>query len=207
MTAPSRRTLLLLAGALLLVVAGGAAGTMWYIRGERAAASAYAEALTQVQMSRTNAAAPESAGAAARQLEATLQQYPSARLASDAAYELGNLRYAERQYPAARSAYEVALAKGATPTIRTLSRMGLAYTWEAEKDFARAADAFQAALTSAGPDDFLSEELGLGLARAQELAGRREQAIETYRRLLKASPRAIRAEEVRARLASLGSAP
>jgi tetratricopeptide (TPR) repeat protein len=205
MTLPSRRTLLILAGALLLVVVGGAAGSLWYVSRERAAAAAYAEALTTVQLSRTNAGSPDAAAAAARQLEATLQQYPSSRLAPDAAYELGNLRYAERQYPAARSAYEVALAKGAAPTIRTLSRAGVAYTWEAEKDFARAADAFQAAMTGAGPADFLYEELALDLARTQELAGRREQAIETYRRVLKDLPKARRTDEIRGRLASLGA--
>lgn len=205
MTVPSRRTLLILAGALVLVVVAGAAGTLWYLTAERAAAAAYAEALTLVQLSRTNAAAPDSAALAARQLEATLRQYPSSRLASGAAYELGNLRYAERQYAAARSAYEVALAKGAAPTIRTLSRAGVAYTWEAEKNFARAAEAFQAAMAGAGSADFLHEDLALDLARTQELAGRRDQAVETYRRLLKAPSKARRTDEIRARLASLGA--
>lgn len=206
MTLPSRRTLLILAGALLLVLVGGAAGTVWYVRSARAAAAAYAGALTRVQLSRTNAPSPEASAAAVRQLETTLQQYPSGRLAPDAAYELGNLRYAERQYPAARSAYEVALARGAAPTIRALAHAGIAYTWEAEKDFARAADAFQAARVGAGPADFLYEELTLGLARTQELAGRRDQAIETYRRLLTDSTKTRRTDEIRARLASLGAA-
>ena len=207
MTAPSRRTLLVLAGALLFVVVVGAAGTLWYVTGQRAAAAAYAGALTKAQLSRTNAAAPDSVAAAARQLEATLRQYPSSRRASGAAYELGNLRYAERQYPAARGAYEVSLAKGPTPTIRTLSRAGVAYAWEAEKDFAKAAQAFQAAIDGADPGDFLYEELALDLARTQELAGRRNEAIQTYRRLLKDAGKTRRTDEVRARLASLGAAP
>jgi tetratricopeptide (TPR) repeat protein len=205
MTVPSRRTLLILAGALVLVVVAGAAGTLWYLTAERAAAAAYAEALTLVQLSRTNTAAPDSAALAARQLEATLRQYPSSRLAAGAAYELGNLRYAERQYAAARSAYEVALAKGAAPTIRTLSRAGVAYTWEAEKNFVRAAEAFQAAMAGTGSADFLHEDLALDLARTQELAGRRDQAVETYRRLLKESAKTRRTDEIRARLASLGA--
>jgi len=41
-------------------------------------------------------------------------------------------------------------------------------------------------------------------ARTQELAGRKDEAVETYRRILKELPQARRGEEVRARLMRLG---
>ena len=171
---PSRRALITGAVVVALVVLVAAAGTLWYVTTQRTAAAAYAEALAQVQGSRTSNT-PETKTAVARQLEATLAQYPASRLAGDAAYELANLRFADRQYGAARNAYGIALARGA-PTIRTLARAGF-------------------------------EELSLDLGRTQELAGRRERAIETYRRLLKEAPKTRRADEIRIRLASLGAAP
>ena len=203
MTWPSARTLWLAAaivgGALVL----GGAGALWYVSSQRAAAAAYAEALTQVQRSRASNNAASTA-AAASQLEATLQQYPSSRLAGDAAYELANLRFDDHQYAAARNAYTIALARGA-PTIRTLAQAGVAYSWEAEKDYAKAAAAFQSALGAVGTGDFLYEQLALDLARTQELAGQREQAIETYRRVLKDVPKTRRGDEIRMRLAALGA--
>jgi tetratricopeptide (TPR) repeat protein len=202
---PSHRALITGAVVVALVVLVAAAGTLWYVTTQRTAAAAYAEALAQVQGSRTSNT-PETKTAVARQLEATLAQYPASRLAADAAYELANLRFADRQYEAARNAYGIALARGA-PTIRTLARAGIAYAWEAEKDYPRAADAFQAAVDAAGPANFLFEELSLDLGRTQELAGHRERAIETYRRLLKEAPKTRRADEIRIRLASLGAAP
>jgi hypothetical protein len=45
----------------------------------------------------------------------------------------------------------------------------------------------------------------IDLARAQELAGRTPDAIATYQRVLKEVPAARRADEIRARLATLGA--
>jgi tetratricopeptide (TPR) repeat protein len=204
MTWPSRRTLVIASAVVVGVLIVGAAATVWYTTSQRAASGVYAEALTNAQ--RSGAAGGDPAAAAAR-LEAALAQYPSARHAADAAYELGNLRYAQRQYPTARGAYEIALAKRPTATIRTLSRAGVAYTWEAEGNFGKAVDTFQAGFTSLKPGDFLYEQLGLDLARAQELAGQRDAAIGTYRKLLKDLPKTSRGEEIRARLATLGATP
>src|SRR5207247_1673241 len=55
-----------------------------------------------------------------------------------------------------------------------------------------------------GTRDFYYEALLADLGRAQELAGQKADAIETYRRILKELPQARRAEEIRARLRSLG---
>ena len=44
--------------------------------------------------------------------------------------------------------------------------VGIGYTWEAEKDHAKAQSAYEAALAGMGPKDFLYEGLLLDLARA-----------------------------------------
>src|SRR5437016_9136543 len=96
-TWPSRRTLLVAAGLLVAVLVVGGGATLWYLAAQRAASAAYGEALTLAQRSHGPGGDP---AAAAGRLEATLAQYPSGRRAADAAYELGNLRYAQRQYGA-----------------------------------------------------------------------------------------------------------
>ena len=201
---PSRRTLVI-AGAIavgVLIVAG--LGSLWYSRSQHAAAAAYADAMPGTARGSTTVSDPATTAA---KLEAVLAQYPSARRAADAAYELGNVRYAQRQYGPARGAYEIALAKRPTSTIRTLSRAGVGYTWEAEGNFGKAAEAFQAEFASLTPADFMYEQLGLDLGRAQELAGQRDAAIATYRKLLKDLPKTSRGEDIRTRLASLGATP
>ena len=180
-------------------------GWFWYGAVQTRGLAAYGEAMTRAQASQIQGSG-EARARAIRELEAVLALYPSNVAAGPAAYELGNLRYLNREYPAARGAFEVALAKGAKGALRTLSRAGIAYTWESERDFAKAAAAFQAALGDLRPQDFLYEELVLGFARDQELSGQRDAAIATYRRLLQDLPRARRSDTARARLAALGAA-
>ncbi|MGH7393193.1 MAG: tetratricopeptide repeat protein, partial [Candidatus Rokuibacteriota bacterium] len=92
-------------------------------------------------------------------------------------------------------------------TVRTLARAGIGYAWEGEQNWAKAAEAFQAALADLKPGDFHYEELLIDLARVQEVGGQKPAAIDTYRRLLKEVPGSLRADDVRTRLASLGAAP
>ncbi len=199
-----RRSLILAAAC---AAAGGLilfGGWFWYSAVQTRGLAAYAEAMTHAQASQAQGSG-DARARAIRELEAVLAQYPSNVAAGQAAYELGNLRYLNREYPAARGAFEVALAKGAKGALRTLSRAGIAYTWESERDFAKASAAFRAALDSLRPQDFLYEELVLGLARNQELSGQKQAAIATYRGLLQDLPRARRSDVVRARLAALGA--
>ena len=204
---PTTRTLVLVAA--VVVVLGGAATAVWYwLSAQQArATTAYAEALGRAQTTRSPQASPETRAAAARDLEAALQRYPTASMAPQAAYELAGLRYADRQYAAARSAYEIAAGRSAAGTVRTLSRVGIAYTWEAERNFPKAIETLQGLLGTLHPGDFFYEELLLDLAAAQELAGRKDNAVETYRRILKDVAKTRRAEEIHTRLARLGATP
>ena len=186
---------------VVLLVLGGA--WFWYSAEQDRAQAVHAEALGRAAAARTRQPA-DTAGAAIQILEAALARAPGAALAGQSAYELGNLRFDAGQYPAARAAYEIAVAKAGGETIRTLSRAGVAATWEAQGDFAKAVDAYSAAVSGEKAGQFYYEDLLIGLGRTQELAGRRDDAIQTYKRLLKDVPKLRRQPEVRGRLASLG---
>ncbi|HEY3067608.1 MAG TPA: tetratricopeptide repeat protein [Methylomirabilota bacterium] len=207
LTWPSWRVLTA-GGAIVVLIAGlGVGAWLWRAEQNRHAEAAYTDAIVRLQMSQTGQAAPDSRASAVRDLEATLARYPSAPQAAQAAYELANIRFASRDYASARGAYEVAAARATAPTLRILARAGIAYAWEAEKNFAKAADAFRVAATDVRPGDFLFEQLVLDLARVQEAGGQKNEAIETYRRFLKEAPKSRRADDVRLRLASLGTTP
>jgi tetratricopeptide (TPR) repeat protein len=204
---PSWRVLGLVAAATLVLVGVGVGAWLWSASQQQRAAVAYAEVLTRLENTASQPPSPEARAAAVRELEATLATYPSSSAAARAAYTLGNLRYAERDYARARAAYEVAVARSSSRTLRTLAHVALGYTWEAEGNFSRAIDVFQASLNELKPTDFQYEELLVDLARVQERAGRRDDAIASYRRVLREVPKGARTDDVLTRLASLGAAP
>ncbi|MGH7303137.1 MAG: hypothetical protein ACRELZ_07600 [Candidatus Rokuibacteriota bacterium] len=205
LTLPTGRTLIVAAGAALVVVALGAGGWYWHTVSQRHAMAAYAAAMTRAQPAMNAQATADARATGIRELEAALTQYPSGPGAAQVAYELGSLRYDAQQYAQARGAWELAVAQGAPRTLKALGQGGVAYTWEAERNYAKAVDAFKIALTGLGPKDFYYEELILGLGRTQELAGQKADAIATYRRALGELAQSRRVEEIKARLAALGA--
>jgi tetratricopeptide (TPR) repeat protein len=201
----SLRLALQIAVGLVLVVLVVAAGWFWYQTRESQGLLALAEASTLAQQAQGPDASSEARERAVQALEAVMTDYPRLSALPQAAYQLGNLRYRAGQYAAARGAYEVALAKGATGTVRTLAALGIGYGWEAEKAYDKALTAYEAAARSLGAKDFLYEEALLDQARAQELVGKPSAAIETYRRIIKEVPDSRRADEVQSKLAYLES--
>ena len=197
---------LLAVAALVVLGLVGFGGWTWYRSQQAQGAAALAAAVELAQKALAPGATPETRAGAAQALEAVIAQHPRYAGLPEAAYRLGNVRYAAGEYAAARGAYQIALAQGATGTVRGLAAAGIGYTWEAEKDYAKAQSAFEAALVGLGPKDFLYEGLLLDIARTQEFGGRRDAALETYRRLLKDVPDSRRADDVRTRIASLQSA-
>jgi tetratricopeptide (TPR) repeat protein len=196
--------------ALGVLVVGGVlafGGWTWWQSQQGQGALALAAAVEMAQAAQAPGASPAARTAAIQALEAVIAQHPRYGGLPQAAYRLGNLRYTASEYGAARGAYQVALAQGARGTVRTLAAVGIGYTWEVEKDYAKAQTAYEAALVGLGPKDFLYEAILLDLARAQEFGGRREAALETYRRLLKDLPESRRADDARTRIASLQSGP
>jgi tetratricopeptide (TPR) repeat protein len=203
---PSPRALLGagLAVVVLMAVVGGA--WFWYSTQQDRAQAVHAGALAQAAQARGAQAPPATKAAAIAALDAALTSAASAPLAAHSAYMLGDLRFEARDYPGARAAYGVALAKTASPTVRTLAHAAIAASWESEKKFAEASAAYTQALAADTGKRFYTEDLLIGLARSQELAGQKDAAIQTYQRVLKEVPKAqLRREpEVRGRLASLG---
>lgn len=205
-TLPSTRTLVI---AILIVVAVSLAalgGWAWYDASQRRVSAAYAEVSARAQAAEAPDAPAEAKAAAVRELEGWLARYPSAHAVPQAAYDLGNLRFATRNYAGARSAYELALQRGAPELIRALARSGIGRTWEAERDFAKAADAYGALVKDLDPKSFVYEDALIDHARALELAGRKAEAVAAYQKVLKDVPNARRADDVRTRLAALGTA-
>jgi len=205
LTLPTPRTLMLAGAAVLVVAALGTGGWYWRTVSQRHAMAAYADALTRAQPALGPQATADARAAGIRDLETALTQYPSGPGAAQVAYELGNLRFDAQQYGQARGAWELAVAQGAPRTLKTLSQGGVAYTWEAERNYAKAVDAFKVALTGLGPKDFYYEDLLMGLGRTQELSGQKADAIATYRRALGELAQSRRVEEIKARLAALGA--
>lgn len=136
-------------------------------------------------------------------LQQVLAQHGRTSAAPVAAYQLGNLQYQSGDYTAARGAYDLALAKGAAGSVRTLAASGVGYTWEAQKNYANAVTAYEALVRQESPRQFFFEEALIDLARAQALAGKPTDAVATYERLLKEAPDTRRAADVRARIAEL----
>ena len=199
------RRLAIQVGAGVVVVALLVVGAwVWYrsqeSRGEAALASA-----TQLVQQATPQAAPDARAKAIAALEAVLRDHPRFSGAAQAAYQLGNLRYASGAYAQARGAYEVALAKGGPASLRALSAVGIGYAWEAEKNYANGATAYEAALRAMVAKAFLYEDTLMALARVQELGGKPGAAVETYQRLLKEMPDTRRADDLKAHLADLKS--
>jgi TolA-binding protein len=205
LTLPSPRTLIAAGIGVVVLAAVAFGGWYWYETQQRRIAAAYAEVMTRAYAAQAPQAPSDARARAANELEHIIGQYPSGSSAAEAAYELGNLRYAAQQYAPARAAYEMAIARGASPTVRTLARASIGYTWEAERDFAKAVETYAAVAKDLGPKEFLYEQALLDLARAQELAGRTPDAVATYQRLLKELPTARRADDARGRLAALGA--
>ena len=202
------RRLAIQVGAGVVVVALIVVGAWaWYRSQESRGEAALTSATALVQQATAPQAGPEARAKAIAALEAVLRDHPRFSGAAQAAYQLGNLRYAGGAYAQARGAYEVALAKGGPASLRALSAVVIGYTWEAEKNYASAAAAYEAALKAMVPKAFLYEETLMALARVQELGGKPGAAVETYQRLLKEIPDTRRADDLKTHLANLKSRP
>lgn len=201
---PSTRTMVWGALGVVAVSLAALGGWLWWQASERRTLQAHAEVIARIQPALGPDASAEVRVTAIRDLEQFLALYPSANTVPETAYELGNVRFAAGQYAQARTAYEVAVQRGRSGLVRQLSRSGLARTWEAERDFARASEAYGALAKDLDPRSFLYEGALMDQARCQEMAGKKDEAVATYQKILKEVPTARRAEDVRTRLASLG---
>lgn len=200
---PFRWILLSVVGLLVVVVI---ASGIWSWRGRREAAAqqALAPAAASAQRSVGSGQAGELEGAA-KALREFLDSHSNTRAGQQAWYLLGQVEFRRQQWDAASTAFAEA-ARRDGGTIATLSRLGQGYAQEAKGEPSRALETYQQALTGRGPKDFLYGDLLLAKARAQELAKDSTGAVATYKQYLKDLPSSDRVEDVRIRLALLGSA-
>jgi tetratricopeptide (TPR) repeat protein len=197
------RLSLKIAGAVVAAGVLVTAGWLWMRTADAHGQAALAAAAELVQQADGPQATPDARQQAIASLQQILAEHGRTSAAPVAAYQLGNLQYQAGDYAAARGAYELALAKGASGSVRTLAASGIGYTWEAQKNYANAVTAYETLVGQEGPKQFFFEEALLDLARAQALAGKPADAIATYERLLKDVPDTRRAPDVRAKIADL----
>jgi len=190
-------------GAVLVVAALGLAAWLWLRAEDSRGQAALAASTDLVQQADGPQATPDVRARAIASLQAVLAQHGRSSASVQAAYELGNLQYQAGDYAAARGAYEIALAKGAAGSLRTLAASGVGYTWEAQKNYANAVTAYEAVARAVPPKQFFFEDALLDLARAQALAGKPVDALATYERLLQDVPETRRAPDIRAKIAEL----
>jgi tetratricopeptide (TPR) repeat protein len=201
--APARWVILSVGAALLLfLVASGV--WSWQGRREAAAQQAIGTLLSTVQRAIASGQATE-LEAAAKTLNAFLASHSGTRAGQQGFYLLGQVEFQRRQWDAAVAAYAEA-ARRDGGTIALLSRLGQGYAYEAKGDPVRALEVYQQALSGRGPKDFLYGDLLLAKARAHEQNKDSAGAVATYKLYLKDLPSADRVQEVRIRLALLGSA-
>jgi tetratricopeptide (TPR) repeat protein len=200
------RLALKIAGVVVALALLATAGWLWLRATDARGQAALAAAAEAVQQGEGLLATAEARQKAIAALQGVLGQHGRSAAAVQAAYQLGNLQYEAGEYAAARAAFELALAKGAGGSLRTLCASGVGYTWEAEKNYPNAVTAYEAAARGIAPKQFYFEEALLDLARAQALADRPAEARATYERLLREAPDSRRVDEIRGRLAALAAA-
>jgi tetratricopeptide (TPR) repeat protein len=197
-----RWTLLAVTALLLLALIGGGAWS-WIGRREDAAHQALGAVLATAQraVGTGQAADLESASTALRQF---LASHSRAQVSQQAWYVLGQVEFRQSHWDAAVTAFGEASRRD-RGSIGALSRLGQGYAHEAKGDAVRALAVYQDALSGLGPKDFLYGDLLLAKARAQELTKDSPGAVTTYKQYLKDLPTADRVQDVRIRLALLGS--
>ena len=147
---------------------------------------------------------PSELDAAAGALRQFLTSHPRARVSAQAWYVLGQVEFRRGQWEPSAAAFGEA-ARRDRGSIGRLSRLGQGYAYESKGDLPKAIEAYQQTLSGLGPKDFLYGDLLLAKARAHELAKDSPAAIATYKQYLKDLPTSDRSQDVRIRLALLGS--
>jgi tetratricopeptide (TPR) repeat protein len=200
--APIRWTALGIVSILVVTVIAAGAWT-WREHREELAQRDLGAALVTAQRA-VGSGQPADLDAAATALRQFLSGHPSARVSTQGWYVLGQVEFRRTQWEAAASAFGEA-ARRDRGSIGRLSRLGQGYAYESKGDLPKALDVYQQALSGMGPKDFLYGDLLLAKARAHELAKDSPAAIATYKQYLKDLPESDRREDVRIRLALLGS--
>lgn len=116
------------------------------------------------------------------QLDSVSQQYPNTNAAQYAQLLKGDILYAQENYAQAADIYE-SLLNAKNETLRTVATLSLAATKQATKDYGSAIKEMTNFIQK-NPKSFALPQAYFTLAMSQELAGNKQEAIETYKQIL-----------------------
>ncbi len=117
---------------------------------------------------------------------------------------LGTVYLKQNQLKKARNAFVASSAESSGPIFKNMALTNLALTYERLGEFAKAENTYTQAARIAGPEQIAAE---LGAARMLLKQGKRQAAIEAYRRFLHTHPFSSHRTSVMETLALLGATP
>ena len=120
--------------------------------------------------------------AAVTRLDGVALQFPGTQAAQYAQLLKGDILYAGENYAQAISAYEP-LVNAHNETLRTVATLSLAAARQATKDYAGSIQLMKKFIED-NPKSFALPQAYFTLAMSQELAGKKAEAIETYKQIL-----------------------
>ena len=120
--------------------------------------------------------------AAISQLDGVALQYPGTQAAQYAQLLKGDILYAGENYAQAADVYEP-LLNASNETLRTVATLSLADARQATKDYDGAIKLMTKFIQD-NPKSFALPQAYFTLALSQELAGKKTEAVETYKQIL-----------------------
>ncbi|MBI5341748.1 MAG: tetratricopeptide repeat protein [Deltaproteobacteria bacterium] len=175
-----------LAGVLgILLLLGGVFGAQAYFRWEenKAARELWPHLNRARELLQAPAADDEKLARLEQFLASHVNMHPGTKAAVYARYYLGSIAFLRGNYALSEANFRAAIQTGKAEEIMPfLLRQGLAQALEAKGDHAAAAVAYRDAAAAAGGT--LKAQAQFGEARTLELAGRKQEAVALYRRIL-----------------------
>ena len=173
------------------VVALGLAGFQYFSSlSERKAYTMFEEGrlhyLAEVSGDRTAPAQEK----AAEQFEKVIRKYPSSNAARLSLLVYADMSYHRGDYQKATKLYQKALgAFSGEGSIQKLIWEGLAYAYEAQKDYKSAGQYFQRITDT--QDEFMKADACYNLGRMMEALNNQEKALEAYNKVVEAYPESV----------------
>ena len=168
-------------GVVVLVAAAVlAGGWYWYSKGYEEKAMQHYVAAQQRIAGNSNVKQDDIIAA----LKDVVAQYPRSKVAGVANYGLGNIYYFSNKFDEAIAAYDAFIDKAPSNSeLAVLACIGLGFSYEAKKDYAKALASYQKAEKMKQGAHYDSTNLQ-NIARVYELSNERTKAVEYYQKAL-----------------------